>query len=600
MLSGRPAFLRSTSADTLSAILTQDPPEIAPSPDNPVPAALGPILRRCLEKDPGQRFQSARDLGFALSVLSGSTTSDVAGTRSARPRARRWLLPLIVGAVVVGAVASLVLRRSPGPPTEPLRPIPFTAFRGQEVAPSFSPDGSQIAFAWTGEDEARESQFHLYVKVIGGEKPLRLTTHAGEWIAPAWSPDGRRIAFARGGQNAPGIFLVPALGGPERKLLDVPSENFSFYLQAVLSWSPDGKRLAFADGDAEGRACPASPCSTSRRWSVAGWTLGPRACARLWIPAFSPDGKSLAVACEVSFSRERLFVMSATGGGGRSLLAAPADLTGLAWTPDGRFVVFTADGDLWRVRAEGGEPEKLLAGRDAQLPAVSLKGQRLAYTQQTYNTNIWRLPLADPTRPAGPPERLVSSTRSQRYPTFSPDGSRLAFESTRSGALEIWMCAADGSDLHAAHRFRRTRDRLAAVVPRRIRDPVRLAGAGRIRPLYVVGPEGGPPRRLETGVGESSVPAGRQTDAGSTSRLLRGQHPKSSGVGRRAAQRPRSPSEEAATRIHRPTGERVAHYAYYAQDSDRSEIWSASVDGATSNASPECLLARQSGKPAGW
>jgi serine/threonine protein kinase len=176
MLSGRPAFLRSTSADTVSAILTQDPPEIAPSPDNPVPAALGPILRRCLEKDPGQRFQSARDLGFA--------TRDVAGTPSARPRAWRWLLPLIVGAVVVGAAAFLVLRRSPTwPSTEPLPPVPFTAFRDQEVAPSVSPDGSQIAFAWTGEDEGTEDRFHLYVKAIGGEKLLRLTTHPGEWIA---------------------------------------------------------------------------------------------------------------------------------------------------------------------------------------------------------------------------------------------------------------------------------------------------------------------------------------------------------------------------------------------------------------------------------
>jgi serine/threonine protein kinase/dipeptidyl aminopeptidase/acylaminoacyl peptidase len=568
MLTGRPAFLRSTSADTLSAILTQDPPELAPSPDNPVPAALGPILRRCLEKDAGQRFQSARDLGFALSVLSGSTTSDVAGTRSARPRARRWLLPLIVGAVVVGTAASLVFRRSSGPPTEPLRPIPFTAFRGQEVAPSFSPDGSQIAFAWTGEDEARESLFHLYVEVIGGEKPLRLTTHPGEWIAPAWSPDGRRIAFARGGQNAPGIFLVPALGGQERKLLDMPSEYFSFSLQAVLSWSPDGKRLAFADGD----GISVLDVETLERRRLGGASPD---CQRTWMPAFSPDGKSLAVACSLSLSRERLFVMPAIGGVGRPVLAAPYDLSGLAWTPDGRFVVFTADGDLWRVRPEGGEAEKLLAGRDAQLPAVSLEGHRLAYTQQVYNTNIWRLPLADPTRPAGPPERLVSSTRSQRYPTFSPDGSRLAFESTRSGAFEIWTCAKDGSDCMQLTSFGGPLTGSPQWSPNGGQIVFDSRATGDSSALYVVGPEGGPPRRLDTGMGESSTPAwsrdGRfiyfSAPVGTTPQVFRCRTEGGSAtqITKRGGSYPHAS----------PDGRRV----YYARYADRSEIWSASVDG---------------------
>jgi Tol biopolymer transport system component len=574
MISGRPAFLRSTTADTLSAILTQDPPEIAPSPDNPVPAALGPILRCCLEKDPAQRFQSARDLGFALSVLSGSTTGDVAGTAPARPPARRWLFPLIVGAVVVGAVASLLLRRSPGPPTEPLRPIPFTTFRGQEVAPSFSPDGSQIAFAWTGEDEARESLFHLYVKGIGGEKLLRLTTHAGEWIAPAWSPDGRRIAFARGGKTAQGIYLVPALGGQERKLLGVRSESFNFFLSAVLSWSPDGRLLAFADWDAANPRLPGLSVLDVETLEQRRLDAASPDCQRTWIPAFSPDGKSLAVACTLSIGRERLFVMSAAGGHGRPVLAAPVDLRGLAWTPDGRVLVFAADGDLWRVRAEGGDAEKLLAGRDAQLPAVSLAGQRLAYTQQVYNTNIWRLPLADPTRSAGPPERLVSSSRLQRYPAFSPDGNRVAFESTRSGALEIWICAADGSDPVQLTSFGGPLTGSPQWSPNGAQIVFDSRATGDSA-LYVVGPEGGPPRRLDTGMGESSTPAwsrdGRfiyfSASVGTTQQVFR----------RRAEGGPATQITQRGGFYPHPSpdGRRV----FYALDTDRSEIWSASVDG---------------------
>jgi hypothetical protein len=353
MVCGRPAFLRSTAADTLSAILNQDPPALASSPDNDVPAALGPILSRCLEKDPGQRFQSARDLGFALRVFSGSTTGDVAGVPAVRRSGRRWLLAL-VAAAVVAAAASYLLRPSPRPASEPLRPIPFTAFRGREVAPSFSPDGSQIAFAWTGEDEG--SLFHLYVKVIGGEKLLRLTTNPGEWISPAWSPDGRRIAFSRGGRVAPGIYLVPALGGQERKILDASRESFTYSVGAILSWSPDGKLLAFADWDAAYPALPQISVIDVETLERRRLDAPSPDCQRTWSPAFSPDGKSLAVACTLSLGRERIFVMPASGGRGRPALATPADLNGLAWTPDGRFLVFATDGDIWRVRAEGVRP----------------------------------------------------------------------------------------------------------------------------------------------------------------------------------------------------------------------------------------------------
>ena len=282
------------------------------------------------------------------------------------------------------------------------------------------------------------------MKVIGGEKPLRLTSHRGGWIAPAWSPDGRRIAFGRGGGKAQGIYIVPALGGPERKLLDVRSENFNYSLSAVLSWSPDGKRLAFADWDVAHPALAGISLldvETLERRRLDAPSLE---CQRTWIPAFSPDGKSLAVACTLSMGRERLFVMSATGGGGRPLLAASPEVTGLYWTPDGRFVVFTADGDHWRVRAEGGEAERLLAGATRCCPPSPSRVIVWPTRSEVSNTNIWRLPLADQTRPAGPPKRLVSSTRMQRHPTISPDGSRLAFESTRSGAVEIWMCAVDG------------------------------------------------------------------------------------------------------------------------------------------------------------
>jgi len=127
---------------------------------------------------------------------------------------------------------------------QPLEAVPLTALPGQEISPSFSPDGSQVAFGWDGETNG--AGFDLYVKVIGTDKPLRLTNHPAPWLGVAWSPDGRTIAVHRLATEEPGIFLVPALGGPERKLASTNNARGRSPYGAI-SWSPDGKQLAFAD-----------------------------------------------------------------------------------------------------------------------------------------------------------------------------------------------------------------------------------------------------------------------------------------------------------------------------------------------------------------
>ena len=96
--------------------------------------------------------------------------------------------------------------------------VPFTALPGRATSPAFSPDGSRIAFAWNGDPKGGTKGFDLYVKALGSETLLRLTQHSSEWISPTWSPDGTQIAFHRVAGADTGIYVVPALGGPERKL----------------------------------------------------------------------------------------------------------------------------------------------------------------------------------------------------------------------------------------------------------------------------------------------------------------------------------------------------------------------------------------------
>jgi len=221
--------------------------------------------------------------------------------------------------VVTGVLLLLVLLR-PRTRTQPatLRIIPFTTYPGFEAAPSFSPDGNEIAFAWSSEGL---KNFDVYVKQIGQERAVRLTHRPAIFLIPAWSPDGRFIAFARRGQddNDTGIYLLPALGGSERKLSDAtPAGSWPLYL---LSWSPDGKWLAFSKED----ALTAKVDNTSPRHAhihlLNVETVEQRVlpdpspdCALSSEPAFSPDGKYLASVCMLTGDVNEIYVQTPEGG----------------------------------------------------------------------------------------------------------------------------------------------------------------------------------------------------------------------------------------------------------------------------------------------
>ena len=249
------------------------------------------------------------------------------------PRMKRaWLL--LTAGLAVGIVGLWIYLSADRPvnSTSPLTAVPFTTLSGQEVAPAFSPDGSQIAFAWAA--EGPQDQFDLYVKVIGSENLLRLTSRPAEFISPAWSPDGRQIAFARLAPGDSAIYLISPLGGPERKLADAA---LKYYVQAMLSWSPDGKSLAFFDRGPSGQEGVSQIDITTleKRW----WGSPSPECAYSWAPAFSPDGASLAVGCMVTFNRQRSLRMAnrwrySTAGGTRAGGFHGHDLDGGRWESD--------------------------------------------------------------------------------------------------------------------------------------------------------------------------------------------------------------------------------------------------------------------------
>jgi Tol biopolymer transport system component/DNA-binding winged helix-turn-helix (wHTH) protein len=359
---------------------------------------------------------------------------------------RRWLkIATGVFVILVVAVGAVVVYRwfHPQGPQEQaaLTAVPFTALTGRATSPAFSPDGSRIAFAWNGDPGPGAQGFDLYVKALGSETLLRLTQHPSEWISPAWSPDGTQIAFDRLAGADTGIYVVPALGGPERKLRSttrVPWEDYP-----TISWSPDG-RIAFSDwlpGDDHTGIHLLSPETGETERIPNGAT-----CLGQVQPAFSHRGEYLAYWCFRSESVAVLYSLPVQGGEPKMVSLFRDWPTGLTWSADDKELIYS----LWygnkigEVTVANGSVKTLAFAVSAELPTVSSRGDKLAYSSLSYTPNIWRRDLLDPEAPAA---ELIPSSRAQFDAQYSPDGKRIAFASERSGVQGVWISNEDGSDL---------------------------------------------------------------------------------------------------------------------------------------------------------
>jgi Tol biopolymer transport system component len=345
--------------------------------------------------------------------------------------------------LALGIVAWFGFRPAGSRNLAPIRLVPLTTYSNGSSKPSFSPDGNEIAYSWERENQ---DGVDIYIKEIGTEKPLQLTHDFGYNFFPAWSPDGRYIAFAHsGGAEHPGIYLVPTLGGPPRKLIELPNAQSC---KPIPSWSPDGKFLIFSDKSSS------NPCTVNEL------SLEDLKVRRLSAPpdpsngdgsaTYSPDGNTIAFVRNTK-DVEDIYLMPAPGGEAHRLTFDNRLILGVTWTPDSKELVYAsnrggANFGLWRVSASGGAPERVPVGSDGAFgPTISLKGHRLAYGSGRWNENIWQMPIGSGHH-GGKPEKLISSDDQEEGPQYSPDGKYIAFQSTRSGSFEIWRADTDGSN----------------------------------------------------------------------------------------------------------------------------------------------------------
>lgn len=480
-------------------------------------------LRKALRDDSKEPryIQTIPKSGYRLiaSVSHDSVEMDASSQHrqisSANHRTRSWSIPLSWLAVILliasGATWLYVSRKRIETAHPTMRVVPFTSFPGREDQAALSPDGNQVAFVWEGE---KADNADIYVKSINGDRPLRITSDPAIDVRPTWSPDAQRIAFVRftPSDYKCAVFVASALGtAPERMLFSLNT------VLATLSWSPDGKYIATAESIA--RKTPSHivlfSLETGEKRNL---TTPPDQYWADSTPAFSPDSKTVAFVRENTPITGDIYVIPVTGGEPHRVTNDNARHTfnnaivgGVAWTVDGKEIIFSSSRggtpSLWRVGISGGEPERLaVGGANTFYPSVSLRGNRLVYTQMSGGTPVYRIAVTAASSQKAQPVKLLASTREDQSPRYSPDGKKIAFQSDRSGNSEIWIGDSEGQNLTQLTFFGKGQ----AGTPQWSSDGKQIAfdyrAEGRAD-VYVVNVAGGVPRRMTTESSDDSVPS---------------------------------------------------------------------------------------------
>jgi Tol biopolymer transport system component len=480
MLAGKRAFQKTTSADTMSAILNEDPASISQITTN-IPPALQRVVHRCLEKNPEQRFQSASDLAFALDALS-ETSGYGSGAAIAQPAKAGnrmvWLAAVAAVIVIVILIAGgfflwrrwAVNRMSRARQAQIVRQQLTSSAPGDPVlGAALSRDGKYLAYKTALAKKTR------ILEIASGE--LRDLPGEDAPIPYDWFPDGSHMLVRRLG--FPGVWKVSIWDGSYRKILD---QDLAF---PVLI-SPDGSKIAYGTADGHEIWLMGSDGEDPRRIlnATGDELLG-------WV-AWSPRGHRLAYERsrgEPGKSETEIETCDLDGGSrtvalSEPTLAGPEGLSALAWLPDGR-VIYTAHTspsattyDVWAVTVdpdtgnrrsdpsaltnwERSMPEFFSASadgkrliydshRDADVlflsdlraPDKKLQSRRLTADEWTSHPGDWardssavffeslrggRWVIAKAAPESGEPEVLLSGPSNYYGPVLSPDGTRLLF-----------------------------------------------------------------------------------------------------------------------------------------------------------------------------
>ena len=383
---------------------------------------------------------------------SGALSSTSAASRRSPPRAL-W----VMGGLVAVGLSAAAMWSGPGASTSSLGDligvVPVTRFPGEESTPAISPDGKFVAFS----QEDATGQRDLYVAQIGTDTTLRVTqSDRGVVDHPAWSPDGQWLAFLRQyDQSRFDVVIVRPLGGVERTLRSGERYWISVDGFPLLAWTPDSREIWFTTRLED---------STERRFGLHRLVVSTGVTTPLSLaderqhydtsPAISPDGRWLAFTRYLRSERlNRIFLQQL--GAGYAPVGEPQSIEGLepaiyhslAWSRDR--LRFASGAQLFEWQVDGAVRVAHNVGPAASITAMTIADHgattRVAMIDARRDVDLLVLPLDPVTHAAaGLPGVRAKSTALEQHPQFSPDGTKLAFVSERSGEREVWIADRSG------------------------------------------------------------------------------------------------------------------------------------------------------------
>ncbi len=444
MSTGRRAFQRETKLSTLSAILREEPKpasELAPT----VPRDLGKIIQRCLRKDPERRYQSMKDVKIALEELKEESDSGQLNAvlqPQSNPR-KRWVLAAVAVLALLGVGGAAFwwgLRPAPAPVEWRLRPL--TADSGSTTTPALSPDGKLAAYA--SDRASNGTNLDLWVQPLTeGSQLIRLTQNPADDIGPSFSPDGGQIAFFSS-RDGGGIYLIPTFGGQERLLVRGGS---------YPRFSPDGRWVAYSSGsrgylsESKVFVMPVGGGGPTQIAADIPWTSE---------PVWSPDGRHLLVqgaATTNDLASLELWLVSPEGGASVrtglvsllrerqvSILRRGVPALSLDWIGDALF--FGSGSAIWTIGFTPGSPQpgelQKLASSTTEMVNARGTALKLLFESRTTAFHLWSLPLElNSGKVRGPLLPLTHAGGDQTMPVSSSDGSRLVYRQSGPNSQEL-------------------------------------------------------------------------------------------------------------------------------------------------------------------
>jgi eukaryotic-like serine/threonine-protein kinase len=445
MASGKQAFARGSSVETMAAIVRDEVPPI----EEKLPAPLKWIIDRCLNKEPQQRYDSTRDLYQELRNLREhfSEAFSSSGSMVAVPaKARRGTSRLGAGvalasAGMLGLLLFLLLIRPAG---QRIGEYEYTPFASDANGPIWSPDGKAVAY--NGEVDGHQQVFLRY---LNAPVATQLTHDRTSSFVLGWSSDRTHLLVAQWPDRINmKVSTMAIFGGDLESVLEMPLHDDGAY----FGLSPDGKTLAILSRgeDSAFHLSLSSPVGAPLR----EYLPAPFASTHLFgFPqvAFSPDGRKIFLSRSGDLDRPEMWLLPYPVGSGQPRKIFSALMAGytphVAWMPDSRHVVLSINlklepDHLWMADTESGALEPLSHGAHIERdPALSPDGKTLIYAEHSKQFDLASISVDD-----GTVHTLATGGHVEHKPAWAAHQAKLTWVSERSGLPEIWVRNSDGSE----------------------------------------------------------------------------------------------------------------------------------------------------------